>query len=173
MRRKEKAKRVERIRQLFAEAEFAFLIDYLGMDVATRDSFKEELRKRGADCMVVKNTLAKRALEGMEVDGLLDALRGPTMVVFGREDVSGSAKAIRELDRQLRELPAGKVKAIWFEGRAYPAEEFRRFTELLTQEEARAKLLGLMKGVPQRLVGALANTVARLPRVLKAKAEQG
>ncbi len=173
MRRKEKAKRVERIRQVFAEADFAFLIDFLGMDVATRDSFKEELRRRGADCMVVKNTLAKRALEGMEVDGLLEALRGPTMVVFGREDVSGSAKAIRELNRQLRDFPAGQVKAIWFDGKAYPAEEFRRFTDLLSKEEAKAKLLGLMKGVPQRLVGVLAGTLSRLPRVLKAKAEQG
>ena len=61
----------------------AFLVDFTGLNARQADAFRAMLRQRKARLMVVKNSLAVRALRELEVAGIERLLEGPTAFVYG------------------------------------------------------------------------------------------
>jgi large subunit ribosomal protein L10 len=71
--------------------------------------FRARLRKQGVDYVVVKNTLAQRALTALDLPDIAGFFTGPTGVVIGREDAVAAAKVLTDFAREFGDRPAVKV----------------------------------------------------------------
>jgi large subunit ribosomal protein L10 len=120
---------------------------------------------------VVKNTLARKSVEGKKLEGFDKLLDGPSAVVYG-ESVSISAVARLLLDEKKGDETI-ELRGIFFDGEVYTGEDgVKKVSTLPTREEAIGNLVGLILGPGARLAGALKGPGSQLGALLKAIGEK-
>ncbi len=145
-----------------------YVTDFTGLDVAKMTQLRRRLRQAGGagggtDFVVVKNTLARRALADAHVQGLEAYLAGPTGLVLTGADPIAAAKVLVDFAREF-EKPAIKVGLV--DGKTVTPELVKRLASLPTKHELLAQLggalqapmagfLGALNGVLMNMVGAL------------------
>jgi large subunit ribosomal protein L10 len=137
-------------------ANACYLTDFTGLNVKSITDLRRRLRKAGVEYLVVKNTLAERALHGSELPDIGEFFRGPTALVIGHQDPVAPAKVIADFAREHDNRPV--VKAGIVERRAVTAAQIDALAKLPPREQ----LLAL-------LAGALAAPMAQFAYVLQAK----
>lgn len=165
----EKRALVAEVNAVAAEAHSAVAAEYRGLTVAQMTDFRAKARDAGVYVRVVKNTLAKRAVEGTEFECLTDVLMGPLVLAFSTEDPGAAARVIKDFAKDHDQLV---TKAVALGGSIYPAGDLDRLASLPTLEQARAQLLGVMKAPAGKLVRTLAEPASKLVRVLAARRDQ-
>lgn len=144
MKRAEKEAFVEDFRTRIEKAPVVYLTDFTGLDVKSMTVLRDTLRESGAEYVVVKNRLAKRALEAMDdYPDLSTALTGPTGVIFGYEGAVEPAKAVSEFAREHDDRPSFKIGVL--ERSLLEPEEISRLADLPPRDELLAELLGSMQ----------------------------
>ena len=106
MRRTEKDEFIGELQQKLEGASAFYLTDFTGLNVKQITQFRARLRKQGVDYVVVKNTLAQRALQGLDLPDVAGFFTGPTGVVIGRDDAVAAAKALTDFAREFGDRPA-------------------------------------------------------------------
>ncbi len=129
-----------------------FVTDFSGLNVLKMTEFRRRLRAAGARYVVVKNTLAQRALAENQITDLDGQLTGNTGFVFAGEDPLAAAKVLGEFARE-HEKPT--VKAGWVDGRAVEAAYVKRLGEIPSREVLLGTFLGGLNGILYQMVGAL------------------
>ncbi len=142
---------------------------YRGLSVAEMTELRRDARKAGVYLRVVKNTLARRAIEGTKFECMKDTLQGPILLAFGKEDPGAAARVIKDFSKEHKALHAVSLFA---GGQLLPAEDLARLAELPTLEQGRAILLGLMLAPMTKLVRTLAEPPAMLARLMSARGSQ-
>jgi large subunit ribosomal protein L10 len=168
LRLEDKKALVTEVNEVAATAESVIAAEYRGLSVAQMTEFRAKARNEGVYVRVVKNTLAKRAVEGTEFECLTDVLRGPLLLAFSREDPGAAARVITEF---IKDNEALETKAVVVGGTLYGPEDLARLASLPNLEQARAMLLGVLQAPLGKLVRTLAEPPAKLARVLSARAE--
>ena len=84
--REKKEAAVTELAGKFQSANAVYLADFTGLSVKRVTELRSRLRKAGVEYVVVKNTLAERALQGIDYPDIAEFFRGPTAVVFGPVD---------------------------------------------------------------------------------------
>lgn len=136
-----------------AKAPHAFLIGYQGITVPQVTELRNRVRSSGGEYVVVKNTLALRAIDSQALSQLKEHFVGPTAVVYSQKDPVALAKALTD---SVKDMPALQFKAGLVEGRAIPAEQIRDIASLPGREELIAKLLFLLQSPIVRFARVLA-----------------
>jgi large subunit ribosomal protein L10 len=142
-----------------------YVTDFTGLDVAKITQLRRRLRQvgGGTDFVVVKNTLARRALADAQVQGLEAHLAGPTGLVLAGADPVAAAKVLADFAKEF-EKPAIKVGLV--DGKTVTPDLVKRLASLPTKHELLAQLggalqapmagfLGALNGVLMNMVGAL------------------
>ena len=140
-----------------------YVTDFTGLNVAKVTELRRRLRAAGVEYVVVKNTLARRALDPAMVSALADHLVGPTALVLAGHDPAGAAKVLTDFARE-HEKPSIKIGLV--EGKAVSADHVKRLAMLPSKQELLAQLggafqapmagwVGAMQGLLQMMVGAL------------------
>jgi large subunit ribosomal protein L10 len=160
---------VAEVNDVAATALSAIAAEYRGLTVAQMTEFREKARNEGVYVRVVKNTLAKRAVAGTEFECLTDALKGPIVLAFSKEDPGSAARVVEDFAKEHEDLV---TKAIAIGGDLYPAEDLKRLASLPTHDQARAQLLGLFQAPASKLVRTLAEPPAKFARLLAARRDQ-
>lgn len=138
-----------------------------GIDGIKNNGLRRRLREKGLKMTVVKNTLARRAVEGKKLQGFDKLLNGPSAAVYG-ETVSISAIARFLLDEKKTDEKL-ELRGIFFDGEIYAGEDgVKKVSTLPTREEAIGNLVGLILGPGARLAGALKGPGGQLGALLKA-----
>ena len=83
---------VEELKQQFVESSASYVVNYQGCSCAELGDLRKKLRPSGAKLAVIKNTLARRAVESTDVEGLKDCFVGPTAVVWSKDGLVAPAK---------------------------------------------------------------------------------
>jgi large subunit ribosomal protein L10 len=130
---------------------------------------RKEARSAGVYLRVVKNTLARRAIEGTEFECMKDTLKGPLLLAFAKDDPGAAARVIKNFAREHEALRAISLSA---GGQLMPASDLTKLADLPTLDQARAMLLGLMVAPMSKLVRTLAEPPAMLARTLSARGAQ-
>ncbi|WP_442323552.1 50S ribosomal protein L10 [Cernens ardua] len=130
--------------------------DSRGVTVSAMTDLRKQARENGVELRVVRNTLARRALEGTSYDVLNESFVGPTLLAFSMEHPGAGARLLKEFAKGQDNF---EVKALAYEGELIPAEQIDRLATLPTLDEALAKLLSVMK---EASAGKLARTLAAL-----------
>lgn len=172
--RNDKEQLLEQYENGLAQAPHAFLLGFQGISVPQVTTLRERVRSSGGEYLVVKNTLALRAVDAKALGGLKEHFTGPTAVAFSNDDPVALAKALTDF---AKDVPAIQFKAGLVEGRAVPAEQIKEIAQLPSREELIAKLLFLLQSPVIRFVRVLAAVpqqfVSVLDQVRKQKEEQG
>jgi large subunit ribosomal protein L10 len=157
-----------------ADASFVYVTDFTGLDVERLTRLRRALRAASVEYVVVKNTLARRALEGTSAAALAELLEGPSAFALSRADAVAAAKVLADFakDGDLPRLKGGVVA-----GRRIEVADIRRLATLPSREVLLGRALGTMRapvaGLAVVLGGLLAKFVRTVDAVRAARAEAG
>ncbi len=165
MERKTKQAVVEELGARLKRAKALFLAEYSGMNVAQMTRLRRELSQSGGEIKVAKNTLLRLAASGTAAEAVRDQFTGPNAVIYSYKDPVGIAKLLSAI---AKEIPFLKVKSGLLGRQLLGPEDLTRLATLPSKEVLLAKLLGLMKGTPQKLVGVLSANLNQLVWTLNA-----
>jgi large subunit ribosomal protein L10 len=160
---------VSEVAEVAASAPTAVAAEYTGLNVAEMTQLRVAARDAGIYLKVVRNTLARRALEGSRFDCMREELVGPLLLAFSNEEPGSAAKVIRDFSKGNDKL---RVKLVAADGKLYPAADIERLASLPSLDEGRAMLLGLFQAPMSRFVRVLAEPEAKLARLLAARRDQ-
>ena len=121
--RAEKETELNMLAGVFKGADAAILIDYRGINVPQVTELRAQLRKAKAGYKVVKNSLAKRALQGTDYETFDATLEGTTAVAFTTEDPVALAKTLTTF---MKNAPTLQIKAAVVQGRNNQAGRSQR-----------------------------------------------
>ena len=147
----------------------AVLSDYRGLSVAEMTEMRAKARASGVYLRVIRNTLAKRAIEGTDYECLNESFVGPTMVAFSQEDPGAAARLIKDY---AKEFDALEVKALSIGGELLEASQLDRVAKLPTRDEALALLMSVMQAPVTKLARTLNEVPSKLVRTLAAVRDQ-
>jgi len=142
-----------------------YVTDFTGLDVAKLTQLRRRLRAAGVEYVVVKNTLALRALGDARVPGLEPHLTGPSGLVFAGPDSVAAAKVLTDFAKEFEKLA---VKAALVDGKAVTADQVRRLASLPSRHELLARLGGALQAPMAGLVGALSGLLIDMVGALEA-----
>jgi large subunit ribosomal protein L10 len=166
LRLEDKQALVAEVNAVAASAQSAIAAEYRGLSVAQMTELRVKARGEGVYVRVIKNTLARRAVEGTEFECLKDALKGPVVLAFSREDPGAAARVVRDFAKANDKLV---TKAVAVGGTLYGAADLERLASLPTLDQARSMLLGVFQAPLGKLVRTLAEPGAQVARVLAAR----
>ena len=129
-----------------------FVTDFSGLNVLKLTELRRRLRASGARYVVVKNTLAQRALAANKIAELDGQLTGATGFVLAGEDPMAAAKVLGEFTKE-NERPT--VKGGWLDGRAVEPAYLKRLGEIPSREVLLGQFAGGLNGILYQMVGAL------------------
>lgn len=136
-----------------AKAYSAVAAEYRGLTVSELTKLRKTARESGVYLRVVKNTLAKRAIAGTELECMQDGLVGPMLLAFSMEDPGGAARLINDFAREHDKLIT-KIVAIG--GQAFGPSELARLARLPTRDQGISLLMSVMKAPVEKLARTLA-----------------
>jgi len=163
--RQKKEQVVEELSARLKELNFMFLAEYSGMSVAQTTKLRRELRNVGVEFNVVKNSLLTIASEGTKAAALKDQFSGPNAIICIKKDPTAAAKVIAGV---AKEMPNLKLKAGYLGNQVVTPEEILKLATLPSHDILVAKLLGLLQGMPQRLLFVLSGNLNKLMWTLSA-----
>jgi len=134
----------------------AVVADSRGVTVGAMTVLRKAARANGVYVRVVRNTLAKRAVEGTSFECLAETFTGPTLLAFSTEHPGAAARLLKDFAKEQAKF---EVKGAAFEGVFIPAADIDRLAKLPTYEEALAQLMMTMK---EASAGKFVRTLAAL-----------
>lgn len=144
---------VAEVQQAAQNALSAVVADARGVDVVGMTALRKEAREAGVTIRVVRNTLAKRAVEGTDYECLVDTFVGPTLLAFSTDHPGAGARILSAFAKENDKL---ELKAAAFEGEV---TDIALLASLPTYDEAIAKLMSVMK---EASAGKLVRTIAAI-----------
>jgi len=169
--RQEKEKRVDWLNEQFRGAKALFLTNFQGLSVAEMNALRSELRNRGVNYKVMKNTLVRLAYQDTDVAGLGPGFVGPRAAAWTETSDNAPAMAKVLVDFAKAHPNLTLIRGV-LDGKLVEPTEMETLSTLPPREELLARVLGTMKAP----VNAFVNTLAAVPRsfltVLKAIEEQ-
>ena len=160
---------VKEVNALAGDSLAAVAAEYRGLTVAEMTDLRKEARNAGVHMRVVKNTLARRAVEGTDFECLKETLNGPLLLAFTKDDPGAAARVIKDF---AKEHVALKAVSLSIGGQLLPGSDLAKLAELPTLDQARAMLLGVMMAPMSKLVRTFAEPPAMLARTLSTRSSQ-
>lgn len=170
MNKEQKSAFVDELQGKLSEARAFYLTDFTGMNVKQITEFRARLRREGVEYVVVKNTLAQRALSGMELPDIASFFTGPTGLVIGREDAVTAAKVLTDFAKEFDNKPAVKLGIV--ERQEVQPDQVKQLAALPPKEVLLAQLAGGLQAPMSRLAGGMQNLLAGFARGVDALRQQ-
>ena len=165
MDRAEKAASIETLQGVFAEAGAVVVTHYLGLTVAEMTDLRGRLRQEGAKLKVVKNTLARKAMDGAS-DGAHALFKGPVAIAYAPDPVS-AAKVVTDYAKGNDKFVV--VGAVMGET-VLDAKGVGALATLPSLDQIRGQLIGLIQAPATKVAAVLQAPAGQLARVFNAYA---
>ena len=161
MKRTEKEQLVSELKEKIESAKALYYTDFTGLNVKRMTELRRRLRKANVEYVVIKNTLALRAVNESGLVG--ERLKGPTGLVVAKDPVE-AAKILTDFAKTNDQRPS--VKGGVFDGASIDAAQVKRLAAMPSREQMLAELgaglqsplgafLGAMNGLLMTFAGAL------------------
>ena len=160
---------VSEVSAVAARSVSAITADYRGLTVGEMTELRTLARKTGVYLRVVRNTLARRALQGTDFECLNEKLSGPLVLAFSEKEPSSPAKLFRDFAKAHNKF---EVKSLSVGGKLYESTQIDSIAKLPTKDEAISMFMSVMQAPITKLVRTLAEPQAKLVRLLAAIRDQ-
>ncbi len=145
------------------------LANYRGVTAGDMTSLRKQAREQQVYLRVVRNTLAKRAVEGTEFECIREVLVGPTIFAFSMEDPGAAARLLKDF---AKEKEAFEIKALAVGGELMGAEQIDRLATLPTRDQALAMLAGVIQAPITKLARTFNEFPSKITRAVAAVRDQ-
>jgi large subunit ribosomal protein L10 len=163
--RTEKEQTVADLASGFSGATFVSLVAFKGLNVPQISSLRHELRAAGTEFRVVKNTLARRAIKGTDLEQLEEHFAGSTAVAMTTQDPTAPAKILAKF---AKDHPKLEVRIGLLSGKPLSKENIASLSKLPSREVLLSMLLGTLKAPSSGLVYVLSGVLSKFVRTLAA-----
>jgi len=161
----EKEAIVSEVAEVAASAYSAVTAEYIGLSAEEMTELRAKARSGGVYLRVVKNTLARRAVNGTDYECLQDTLSGPLLMAFSQEDPGAAARVLKNFAKENDKLV---IKALSVSGQLLAASELDRLASLPTKEQAISMLMSVMQAPVTKLARTLNEVPGKLVRTVAA-----
>ena len=165
----EKKAVVSEVAEIAAAAHSAVAAEYRGLTVGEMTELRARARDGGVYLRVVKNTLAKRAVEGTEFECMQDGLTGPQQLAFSQEEPGAAARLVKDFAKEHDRLVP---RLVAFGGKMLDASDLDRLAKMPTRDQAISLLMAVMKAPTEKLVRTLNEVPGKLVRTVAAIRDQ-
>ena len=156
---------VAEVAEIASKAYSAVAAEYRGLTVEEMTELRAEARKAGVYLRVVKNTLARRAVEGTDFACMQDGLTGPLVLAFSKQDPGAAARVIKDFAKGHEKL---EVRLVSIGGKMLAPEEITTLATMPTYDEAISQLMSVMQAPVAKLARTLNEVPGKLVRTLAA-----
>jgi len=150
MKRTEKEQIVSDLSEKLKSAQSLYYTDFTGLNVKRMTDLRRRLKRAGVDYVVIKNTLALRAVNESGLVG--EMLKGPTGLAVSKDPVA-AARILTEFAKENEEKPV--MKGGMLQGRAIDNAQVKRLAGLASREQMLADLGAGLQSPMAAFVGAL------------------
>ena len=143
------------------------VVNSRGLDGIRNNNLRRKLSESGMKMLVVKNSLARRAVANSALKGFETLLDGPSAVVYGQKvEVSAIARLLVDARKDNEKL---ELRGVFFDGKAYTGQKgVEEISKLPSREEALAILVGAILAPGGKLAAAIKGPGSTLGGILKA-----
>ena len=145
-------------------AQVVLVAEYRGLDVERVTQLRSRARKSGLYLRVLKNTLARKAVQGTPFEKLSDKMVGPLMYGIAQDPVAG-AKVVAEFAKEHEQFV---IKGGAMPNAVMSVQDIKALATLPSREELLAKLLGTMQAPVAKLVRTMNEVPGKFVRTLAA-----
>ncbi len=161
----EKEAIVSEVAEVAASAYSAVTAEYIGLSAEEMTELRAKARSGGVYLRVVKNTLARRAVNGTDYECLQETLSGPLLMAFSQEDPGAAARVLKDFAKENDKLV---IKALSVSGQLLAASELDRLASLPTKEQAISMLMSVMQAPIAKFARTLNEVPGKLVRTVAA-----
>jgi large subunit ribosomal protein L10 len=163
MKRNEKERLVAELKDKLEGATALYYTDFTGLNVKKMTDLRRRFRKAGVEYVVIKNTLALRAVNESGLAG--ERLRGPTGIVVGKDAVA-AAKVLTDFAREFEQKP--EIKGGMLDGKSIDTAQVKKLASLPSREQMLAELGAGMQSPIASLIGAMNGLMGMFAGALEA-----
>jgi large subunit ribosomal protein L10 len=156
---------VAEVSDVASSALSAIAAEYRGLTVEQMTVLRREARNNGVYLRVVKNSLAKRAVENTEFACMQEGMTGPLILAFSQEDPGAAARVIKDFAKEHKLL---EVKMVSIGGKMLAPNDIEALAKMPTYEQAISMLMALMKAPVEKLARTLNEVPGKLVRTVAA-----
>ncbi len=161
----------EHLRERLNNVNDALLVNVVGLDANANNRLRTELQTKDINVMVVKNSLAARALEGTPLGLMFEDLTGTAAVCWGSEDIVSLAKEVARLAED-EQYAAFEARGGVMDGERLSSEQVIEVSKWPSRTEQLSLLLGQILSPGANLVGQLTGPAAALASQIDQQAEE-
>ena len=167
MKRPEKEQLVVELKEKIGGAKALYYTDFTGLNVKSMTELRRRLRKQGVEYVVIKNTLALRAVNESGLVG--ERLKGPTGIVVAKDPVA-AAKVITDFAKDHDKRPA--VKGGMFDGKSVNAAQVAKLANMPSREQMLSQLGGYMQAPMTQFATVMNSLLSNFAGVVEALRKQ-
>lgn len=160
---------VSEVAAVAAEAHSAVAAEYRGLSAGDLTELRAKARNEGVYLRVVKNSLARLAVEGTEFECMKEGLVGPLIIGFSQEDPGSAGRLFKEFTKDNDKL---EVKLVAIGGEVLDASQLGRLADLPTKDQAISMLMSVMKAPVEKLARTMNEVPGKLVRTVAAIRDQ-
>jgi large subunit ribosomal protein L10 len=138
---KAKEKKVENFVELLQNAKIAFVAEYHGLTVEQVSQLRRDLREKGSEMKIIKNTLAKHALNKVGYNDLADQLVGPLAFFLGYETAVEAPKVVFDFAKENNNL---KIKSGYYSGKPADFSLLKELADLPPLDQLRIRFTHML-----------------------------
>jgi large subunit ribosomal protein L10 len=156
---------VAEVNAVAASSYSAIVAEYSGITVEEMTGLRAKAREAEVYLKVVKNTLARRAVEETGFACLKETLVGPVILAFSKNDPGSAARVISEFSKTNKKIV---VKGVALSGKLLAASDLEALAKLPTKEQAISQLMSVIKAPITKFVQTLREPHAKMVRTFAA-----
>ena len=167
MKKPEKDKLVAELKDKLKGAKALYYTDFTGFNVKRMTDLRRKLRKANVEYVVIKNTLALRAVNESGLVGT--KLKGQTGLVIAKDAVA-AAKVLTDFAKENEERPA--VKGGLLDGAALNAAQIKKLANMPSREQMLSQLAGGLQSPMAAMLGAMSGLLTMMVGAMEARRAQ-
>ncbi len=160
---------VAEVSEVASTALSAVAAEYRGLTVGQMTELRVKSREAGVYLRVIKNSLARRAIEGTDFECMQDGLTGPLVLAFSQEDPGAAARVISDFTKENKKLV---VRLVSVGGKMLDAGEIDRLAKMPTKDQAISMLMSCMLQPVEKLARTLNEIPTKVTRCVAAVRDQ-
>jgi len=156
---------VAEVAEIASSAYSAVAAEYHGLSVTDMTALRVAARNENVYLRVVRNTLAKRAVEGTDFACMQEGMTGPLVFGFSQEDPGAVARVMGTFAKENDKL---EIKMVSLGGKLLPASDIDKLAKMPTKDQAIGILMGTMKAPIEKFVRTLVAPTSKMVRTVAA-----
>jgi len=160
----------EHYRRQLQGVDAVLLVNLVGLDANRTRQLRKDLAEKKIHLLMVRNSLARRALKGTALEKAFDKVSGPTAICWGGEDIVALSKEVAKYAGDEKFAPFAAKGGV-LDGEALTAEQVIEISKWPSRQELLAQLAGRLLGPAGTLMSALSGPGSTLAGQLKQLAE--